>query len=164
MRKFLPVLVAGLLFSLVCFYSEAKADLSSDEIVASEVMTAWGTPPTVASDFTASNSLNLANVNGYKIILCATTTSATLSGTGTLQAFTLDERLGIPTRNPARDLTVSVTSTSCATDAAATACRCQNWDDIPVAYGRGLLQFKTSGVGVSAGSLTISYRGYKKNR
>lgn len=162
MRKFLIGCTALFIFSVLCLVNVASADVLSDEPIASEVSSSWGTPPTAASDFTSANSLNLTNLNSYKIIVCATTTSATLSGTGTLNAFTLDERLGVPTRNPARDLTISVTSTSCATDAASTACRCQNFDDVPVGYGRGRLQFKTSGVGTSAGSVTIYYRGYKK--
>ncbi len=92
-------------------------------------------------------------------MLCAAS-GQTLSGAGSLRAYVRDERTGLVSRNPAADLAVSVTSTSCA----GSACRCQHWDDRPLGYSFGKVIYASDSVTVSSGTVTVYYRGYKKLR
>lgn len=152
MKKMISVAI------LCCFAFAAQADIAAENPYFSEAQALTRAVPTSAS-FVSGTALRLDNLNGYSIMLCAAS-GQTLSGAGSLQAYKFDDRRGLVSRNPSRDLPVTVTSTSCQ----GAACRCQNWDDVPLADGLGWALFAATGVTVSSGTVTVFYSGYKKLR
>lgn len=109
----------------------------------------------VAADFDATNTdgsrkaLSLAGASKFQVSVCAAS-GQTLSGAGTLNAYLYDRTRQKVKRNPAIDLTVTVTATSCQ----GAACRCQQFpvqEAANIPAGDALI-YATSAVTVSSGT------------
>lgn len=119
------------------------------------VPTTRAAPSAAPVDGTVNSGMKLNYVTGAYVSLCAAS-GQTLSGAGTLAAYYYDTSVALWMRNPDLDLTVSVTATSCG----GSPCRCQIWPDFPVDSSKGgYVLFATTGITVSAGTLTVRVGG-----
>lgn len=94
-----------------------------------------------------SQTMDLTGVGSITVTLCAAT-GATLSGAGTVRAYSWVDSSAPRSRNPDLDLAVSVT--------AATA-QCQTWPAIYVPGPRGLASWVVDGVTTSNSGATTIY-------
>lgn len=101
--------------------------------------------PSVATD---SDWVSLSGIKSFRLSVCADS-GQTLSGAGALHAYV--RGAAAPLRNPSLDVNVTVTATSCA----GAACRCQVFPDFSTAVGIGSFMFASSGITVSAGTVTV---------
>lgn len=118
----------------------------------------------VASDAapsTGAAGLDLMNLNGWRVNVCASTGN-TLSGAGSLLAYVISARTGLPMRNPTLDFAISVSATSCG----GSPCQCQVFPDVQqVMQGGGQLYYQASGVTVSGGTTaTVDLLGWRNKR
>lgn len=119
------------------------------------VPTTRAAPSATPVDGTVGSGMKMNFVTGAYVSLCAAN-GQTLSGAGTLDAYYYDLGAALWMRDPDLDLTVSVTGTSCG----GAACRCQIWPDFDVAAVKGgYVLFATTGITVSAGTLTVRVGG-----
>jgi hypothetical protein len=98
----------------------------------------------------ATQGLSLDNMQGYSVTACAAA-AQTLSGAGTLTAYVYDDTVGVWSRIPELDLTVSGTPGRCLTFLAV-------W----VAAPRGRVAYAPSGVTASSVSVTVYVIGEKR--
>lgn len=132
----------------------ALAQMGS-EIVAAENQALTRAAPaladfTVTSGSTIGKSLDLADVAGFRVSICAEATR-TLSGAGNLRAYWYDLRASEVMRNPSLDLAVTGTT------------KCQVFPDQMVVTPRGRVLYVSDGVTVSAGTtVDVRITGWRK--
>ena len=117
--------------------------------------------PTRAGSSTIGNSLDLAEVDGFRVTVCAYEDGGFLGGSGNLRAYYLDPRTGLVSRNPSVDLAVTSTTS-----------RCQNFPDqeVKIPYGQFMyvtdtLILKDAGtllVDGGTGAFTVFQTGWRK--
>lgn len=105
------------------------------------------------STFAYGTAVELKNVTGIRVSVCVN--GGNLAGAGALRAYLLDDRTGLVKRNPALDLSISVTATSCQ----GSACPCQQFPDayVPASRVGGQVLYAPDGVTISAGTGVTVY-------
>lgn len=136
------LLVATAAFALPDRYSYEWATSSTAQACSAGVCTR-------AADPTANTEgMNLAGVAGYRLKICAAS-GQTLTGAGTMKAWTYDADEGVWTRG--KDLDQAVTESTK---------RCQTFPDFVVPVHSDRVLFAASGVTVSGGAgLDVLLRG-----
>ena len=150
------LLLAALSFLPLHFSDVGKASNGSRPLFYTVTKSTTGSAPTgVAAAASAGTYLNMNQLCGYRLTLCAAS-GQTLSGAGTIQVYYQTAGASSPSwsRNPQLDETVSLTATSCLLpDAGSTSCQCQTFGDHPT-YGanQGFADFEPNGVTESGGT------------
>ena len=147
---------------LLCLATAASAQESS---IRSATVTVTSASPSSSANPTAATftltsgsvqgtAVELRGAEGLRVSACGV--GGNLSGAGTIQAFTLNDRTGLIERNPDLDKTITVTATSCA----GSACPCQSWPDTQVSGSRvgGWVMYIP--VGVTHGGTGVTVRTY----
>jgi hypothetical protein len=138
----------------------SSAAFAQQSKYASENQSTTRAAPTAAS-FTATNTdgsakaLELGRVISFRVTVCAPS-AQTLAGAGTLHAYLYSRKWGTVSRNPALDLSISVTATSCN----GAACQCQAFPNQSTGdlVGPGdVLIYAANGVTLSAGTTVDVY-------
>ena len=106
-------------FVAVCVLAGVALGVGS-QLVSLSVQTATQTvpspstfSPTRPGSSTLGNALDLSEVDGFRVTVCAYEDGGFLGGSGNLRAYLLDERTGLVWRNPSIDLAVTTTTNRC---------------------------------------------------
>jgi len=143
---------SNLIILLLALCAPLTADAQSTRSASSTQTAADATPTLPTSSdaaISSTTSLNLWNVMGYRVVVCAES-GQTLSGSGTLDAYVWDHSLGLWIPNNDLNLTVD--------EAVA---RCQAFPDGETRARVGRVMYIANNVTVSGGTnVVVSIIGY----